>query len=53
MTHDQFALLTATPAGEVWTFPSLKSGGRAAEAASVVPLQSSMPLLELLLKETW
>ena len=48
MTRDQFALLTATRAGEVWPFPSLQSGGRAAEAASVVPLQSSMPLLELL-----
>lgn len=48
MTQDQFALLTATRAGEVWTFPSLKSGGRAAEAASAVPLESSMPLLEWL-----
>ena len=43
MNRDQFALLIPAPAGEVWMFPSLQSGGRSTEDASVVALQSLMP----------
>ena len=43
MNRDQFALLKPAPAGEVWMFPSLQSGSRSTEDASVVALQSLTP----------
>lgn len=42
MNRDRFAVLIPAPAGEVWLFPSLQSGGRSTEDASVVALQSLM-----------
>lgn len=47
MNRDQFALLLPAPAGEVWMLPSLQSGGRSTEDASVVALQSLMPPLAI------